>query len=90
MRNALGSNLVRASLRREDTQAEIVIEDGGPGLPGELHRQLDQGLLLHDPPIDRSSGGIGGLRLPIAQRVAVLHEGSLRLMPTSGVAHDCA
>ncbi|MDZ7589314.1 MAG: HAMP domain-containing sensor histidine kinase [Rubrivivax sp.] len=81
VRHAPGTCPVRVSLRREGMQAEVVVEDGGPGLPGELHQRLDQGLSLRDPPIKRSTGGIGGLGLAIAQRVAVLHGGSLRPLP---------
>ncbi len=81
VRHAPGSRPVLVSLRREGALAEIVVEDGGPGLPGELHERLDQGLPLRDPPIKRSSGGIGGLGLANAQRVAVLHGGSLRPLP---------
>lgn len=81
VRHAPGNQAVRVSLRREGERAEIVIEDAGPGLPDELHQRLDRGLSLRDPPIKRSSGGIGGLGLAIAQRVAVLHGGSLRPLP---------
>ena len=81
VRHAPGSQPVRVSLHREGERAEIVVEDAGPGLPEELHQRLDRGLSLRDPPIKRSSGGIGGLGLAIAQRVAVLHGGSLRPLP---------
>jgi signal transduction histidine kinase len=81
VRHAPGPQAVRVSLRRQGEQAEIVVEDAGPGLPEELHQRLDRGLSLRDPPIKRSSGGIGGLGLAIAQRVAVLHGGSLRPLP---------
>jgi signal transduction histidine kinase len=84
LRHAPAQQPVRVSLRREGMQAEIVIEDSGPGLPSELQERLAQGLSLREPPIKRRSGGIGGLGLAIAQRVAVLHGGSLRPLPAPG------
>ena len=82
LRHAPGAAPVRVSLRRSGATAEIVVEDGGPGLPGELAQRLDAGLSLREPPIRRSGGGIGGLGMAIAQRVAVLHGGSLRCLPS--------
>jgi signal transduction histidine kinase len=81
LRHAPQQQPVRVSLRREGMQAQIVVEDSGPGLPAELQERLVQGLSLREPPIKRRSGGIGGLGLAIAQRVALLHGGSLRPLP---------
>ena len=81
MRHAPGPQPVRVSLRREGGQAQILVEDAGPGLPAELLDRLDAQSSLRDPPIRRSSGGIGGLGLAIAQRVALLHGGSLLPLP---------
>jgi signal transduction histidine kinase len=53
-------------------------------MPAELLQRLEQGRSVRDPPLRRTSGGIGGLGLAIAQRVAVLHGGSLRPLPSSG------
>jgi signal transduction histidine kinase len=84
VRHAASAAPVRVSLSRDGLQARIVVEDGGPGLPLELARRLDAGLSVREPPIKRAGGtggGMGGLGLAIAQRVAVLHGGSLRTLP---------
>lgn len=77
MRHAPGVDPVRVSVRRAGPLAQIWVEDAGPGLPPELRDRLEQGQSLRDPPIKRIGGGIGGLGLAIAQRVAILHGGSL-------------
>ena len=82
LRHAPGSAPVRVSLRREGMQAQIVVEDAGPGLPAELLRRLQADQSVREPALARPGGGIGGLGLAIAQRVAVLHGGSLRPLPT--------
>lgn len=86
VRHAPGAEPVRVSLRREGTQAQIWVEDSGPGLPSDLLQRLHSGLSVRDPPPRRATtktnGGIGGLGLAIAQRVAQLHGGSLRPLPS--------
>ena len=83
-RHAPGSAPVQVSLRRSGSTAQILVEDSGPGLPPELLRRLGAQASLRDPPLPRPSGhagGIGGLGLAIAQRVALLHGGSLLPLP---------
>jgi signal transduction histidine kinase len=78
MRHAPNSAPVRVSVMKQANFASILIEDEGPGLPQELVDRLAIGQSLRDPPIKRISGGIGGLGLAIAQRIAILHGGSLK------------
>lgn len=75
---------VRVSVSREGGYAHVLVEDVGPGLPPEVAHRLSTGQSLRDPPLRRVSGGIGGLGLAIAQRVALLHGGSLK--PVAGSA----
>jgi len=75
---------VRVQLQRHGNRAEVVVQDGGPGLSVDLLERLSEGRSLRDPPIRRPSGGIGGLGLAIAQRVAQLHGGSLLPLAAPG------
>ncbi|MFN0185020.1 MAG: sensor histidine kinase [Aquabacterium sp.] len=80
-RHAAGAGPVRVSLVADAQLAQVVVEDAGPGLSDELLRRLTQDQSLREPPLRRAGGGIGGLGLAIAQRVALLHGGSLRPLP---------
>lgn len=84
IRHAPGSASVEVSLRRQADMVQIVVEDAGPGLPDDLLQRLQQGLPPRDASLRQPAsgrGGIGGLGLAIAQRIAALHGGSLRALP---------
>ncbi len=72
---------VTVSLAVDGAQACVVVADAGPGLPADVHARLVAGHPLREPPLARRTGGIGGLGLAIAQRVAQLHGGSLQPLP---------
>jgi len=82
VRHGPGAQPVRVSLLRRGRGATVLVEDSGPGLPGELARRLDAGQPVREPPPERPGGGFGGLGLAIAQRIAWLHGGSLRTLPS--------
>ncbi|MGZ8289981.1 MAG: ATP-binding protein [Telluria sp.] len=66
------------SLIRDDDLAVVAVEDNGPGVPTDqierLMRPFERGEEA------RSGGGGAGLGLPIVDRIARMHGGSLRLL----------
>jgi two-component system osmolarity sensor histidine kinase EnvZ len=81
--NALrhGGGTVEVETKLEDGRAAIEVLDRGPGIPaGEVERMLRPFTRLDTA---RSSAGTG-LGLAIVERIARLHEGSVRLLPREG------
>ncbi len=84
VRHTPAEDPVRVSLRCDDHEVSVLVEDRGPGLPLELAHRLDTGVSVRDPALRRhAGGGMGGLGLAIAQRVAALHGGRLQTLPSS-------
>lgn len=74
---------VQVSLQFNEREVQVLVEDAGPGLPDELKRRLDAGASVRDPAVRRhAGGGMGGLGLAIAQRIASLHGGRLHTLPS--------
>jgi signal transduction histidine kinase len=84
VRHAPGLHPVQVSLDSDGTQARVLVADTGPGLPIELARRLEAGQPVREPALSRPGGGVGGLGLAIAQRIALLHGGSLRVQAGPG------
>jgi signal transduction histidine kinase len=81
LRHAPSAEPVRVRVECRERQVDVVIEDRGPGLPAELQQRLAAGQPVREAMPRRPGGGIGGLGLAIAQRIAELHGGSLTPLP---------
>lgn len=82
LRHTSAEAKVRVSVERGDREVAVLVQDNGPGMPEELRLRLDKGLSVRDPAVRRhAGGGMGGLGLAIAQRIAVLHGGRLHTLP---------
>jgi signal transduction histidine kinase len=68
---------VRAAVERRADGVEVVIEDRGPGLPAAVRERLFHPFVTGRP------GGVG-LGLALAQRIVVLHGGSIGLEDRRG------
>lgn len=70
---AAGGGTVLVSALSEEGRAVVLVEDGGPGLPPDHPGEIR-------PFYTTRPGGLG-LGLPLARKILVLHQGSLRLEP---------
>jgi signal transduction histidine kinase len=75
---------VEIALRRRGGHAEVTVADAGPGLPPEVAARLAARRSTRDVLMRRNAGGLGGLGLAIAQRVAWMHGGALVPQPAAG------
>ncbi|HVO56574.1 MAG TPA: ATP-binding protein [Dongiaceae bacterium] len=96
LRNAIRhtpeNSFVEATLRTMPNgggrpSAQVVIRDYGPGVPAEALERIFEPFFRVSDARDRSTGG-SGLGLSIAQRVAALHDGSIKAenVPGGGLA----
>ena len=69
---------VNISLRTIGKRAELIIEDGGPGLPDSAYGTEIKAMNRFDPSRSRKSGG-SGLGLSIIAAIVQEHKGALKL-----------
>ncbi|MBI5546853.1 MAG: response regulator [Deltaproteobacteria bacterium] len=68
---------VRVSLRRVQSQLEIVVDDTGPGIPAGFEQHLFERFQQANPSTTRSQGGLG-LGLAIVRHLTELHGGTVQ------------
>ncbi len=78
---ASGALHVTVSLAADEKDAVIAIADSGPGVPAGQIERLLRPFERGDPARSGSTGA--GLGLPIVERIARMHGGSLRLLTNS-------
>jgi len=69
---------VNISLKTIGKRAELIIEDGGPGLPDSVYATEIKAMNRFDPSRSRKSGG-SGLGLSIIAAIVQEHKGALKL-----------
>jgi len=74
--NAPGA--VRLSLRKQDDQALIELEDSAPGVDPSLHEKLFERLFRAESSRSRETGG-AGLGLSICKNIVEAHQGSIQI-----------
>ena len=67
---------VQVTLRRQQEQLQLVVEDSAPGVPVESLPKLFDHLYRVEDSRNRSTGG-SGLGLAICQRIVAAHGGSI-------------
>jgi signal transduction histidine kinase len=72
-----GNTQVAVSIEKTKDEVQVLVSDNGPGLPPHLIEQLGSRQPLKPSPQRKRTGGLGGLGLSIAQRIAILHGGQL-------------
>lgn len=68
---------------RTEAPARLIVEDDGPGVPGELHARIFEPFQQGPGQLDRHSPGTG-IGLSLTQRIVGLHNGEVALTERPG------